>query len=142
MSLAIGLTLLSGCARVPKRGSAFVPAVPPAAERGLLPRASFSTGSYRLSPGALGVAAANASWLRQHPGEVLVLTGHADERGSESSNLELGDRRSRACAAAMFREGAAASQVIVLSRGEREPLDPRHTPAAWSRNRRVEFSIR
>ncbi len=139
MLLAIGVTALPGCAQAPKRGPADLPA---AAERGLVSRADFASGSDRLSPRALQAAASNARWLRQRPHAVLLLAGHADERGSDAFNLELGDRRARACAAAMLRQGAAAPQLIIISRGEREPLDLRHTPAAWGMNRRVEFSIR
>lgn len=138
--LLIALIALAGCAQAPRRGSTPIPAK--ASGEGPALRASFATASDRLSPRAREAIVANARWLRQHPGEVLVLTGHADERGSDAFNLELGDRRSRACAAAMLHEGAAASQMIILSQGEREPLDPRHIPAAWGRNRRVEFSTR
>lgn len=140
MLLTTGLALYSSCAQAPKRGSAPLPVR--AAERELLPRVSFESASDRLSLQALEIAAANARWLQQHPQAVLLLTGHADERGGDAFNLELGDRRSRAIAAAMLQAGAAAPQMIILSKGEGEPLDPRHTPAAWGRNRRVEFTIR
>lgn len=75
----------------------------------------------------------------QQKGGTIVIEGHADERGTEEYNLALGDRRAQAVKDYLTRLGVSASKLRVVSKGETEPLDPRHNEAAWTKNRRAEF---
>lgn len=84
----------------------------------------------------------NADLLHELPSVVLVLEGHADERGSREFNLELGDRRARAVMEEMQKHGVPLERMIVVSKGENEPLASGHHEAAWRKNRRVEFVVR
>lgn len=108
----------------------------------LVRRVHFPTDSSEIASGDLGAIMANAKWTRENPYEVLVLEGHCDERGSDDYNLSLGDQRARSVKAAMIERGADGDSLIVVSHGERRPLDPSHTQRAWRMNRRVEFTVR
>jgi peptidoglycan-associated lipoprotein len=79
--------------------------------------------------------------LRANPGVTLRITGHADERGSVEYNLALGLRRANAVRDFLSGFGIDASRVSTDTMGEDRPLDMGHTPAAWERNRRAEFTI-
>jgi peptidoglycan-associated lipoprotein len=108
----------------------------------IVSRVHFRTASARVGGRERSAIARNAGWMRDNSAAVIVLEGHCDERGSEEMNLELGDRRARSVMEAMMASGVGSERLIVLSKGEGEPIDPRHGPASWRKNRRVEFIIR
>jgi len=83
----------------------------------------------------------NLEWMRQNPEAKVQLEGHADERGTSEYNLALGERRARAVFEAMVRMGANPEQMNIISYGEERPLIPGKSEAAYSQNRRVEFTI-
>lgn len=68
-----------------------------------------------------------------------LIVGHADERGGENYNLSLGDRRARSALRFLIKSGISTDRLLVLSKGESEPLDRKHTREAWRKNRRVEI---
>jgi len=80
-------------------------------------------------------------WIQQHPEMQIQLEGHADERGSISYNLALGEQRARAVFKFLVELGADSSQFSLISYGEEKPADQRHFDEAWSKNRRVEFNL-
>jgi peptidoglycan-associated lipoprotein len=73
--------------------------------------------------------------------EVVTVTGHCDERGSEEYNLALGERRAEAVKQYLVDLGISASRIRTLSYGEARPAVPGTGEAAWSRNRRAELSF-
>jgi peptidoglycan-associated lipoprotein len=82
-----------------------------------------------------------AAILRANPDAVIVLQGHADERGADDYNLALGRRRAAAARAFLLTQGVEERRLLTASEGERMPADPAHNPSAYSRNRRVEFTV-
>ena len=79
--------------------------------------------------------------LRANPGLRILVTGNADERGSDEYNLALGNRRAVAAKQYLVDRGIAESRVTTLSNGEERPVDPRSNEEAWARNRNDQFSI-
>ena len=73
---------------------------------------------------------------------LLEVQGHTDERGDDMYNLELSDRRAAAVMAYLVAHGVAATRLASHGYGETQPLDKRHTPAAWTKNRRVDFVLK
>ena len=103
----------------------------------------FPTGSDVFLNEELNIIDSNVLWLEKNPKAVLVLEGHCDERGGDKFNMQLGDRRARRIKSQLIGKGIASDRLImVVSYGARAPLDPRHTPDAWNKNRRVEFIVR
>lgn len=84
----------------------------------------------------------NAIWLRRFPEAKVVVEGHCDERGTESYNLALGDRRALAVSDFLIKAGVDSSQLETISYGEERPFDPGHTESAWAKNRRAHFAVR
>lgn len=82
---------------------------------------------------------AHAEYLATHPDAKIVLEGHADERGSREYNIALGERRAKAVSKLMLLQGAAQSQIDVISFGEERPIALEHDESAWRLNRRVEI---
>ena len=60
-----------------------------------------------------------------------------DRRGTKEYNLALGERRAKAVERFLVVNGAAGTQLEVVSFGEEFPVDYGHDEAAWSKNRRV-----
>jgi outer membrane protein OmpA-like peptidoglycan-associated protein len=101
---------------------------------------NFGHGSAALKPehGAM-VQSLSELYFRigtEHPGTVLVLTGHTDLTGDERDNVTLGRRRAVEVAAAVTRLGVPTAFVRIESAGETEPVVD--TPEREPRNRRVE----
>lgn len=140
-TVLICLALTCGCARNHKAISAR-PMDVNRTRVDLASRVHFSTASIRVIGRERSVLDHNADLLKRHPSAVVVLEGHCDERGSDEYNLELGDRRARSVLGELMRRGIDAERLIILSKGESEPLDSAHSSSAWRRNRRVEFILR
>jgi peptidoglycan-associated lipoprotein len=67
--------------------------------------------------------------------------GHCDERGSDEYNLALGQKRADAAVKYLRALGIAPQRLSSVSFGKEKPAQPGHDEAAWSKNRRDEFSI-
>lgn len=84
----------------------------------------------------------NSRWLKAHPGKVMILEGHCDERGDREFNLHLGDKRARAVAKAMMARGVPEKQLIIVSYGKDRPFVKTKAPQGWDANRQVHFIVR
>ncbi|MCO6440336.1 MAG: peptidoglycan-associated lipoprotein Pal [Nitrococcus mobilis] len=80
---------------------------------------------------------AHGEYLATHPENQVAIEGHTDERGSREYNLALGERRAKAVQRILELNGAAKEQISTVSYGEEKPLDPGHTEAALTKNRRA-----
>jgi peptidoglycan-associated lipoprotein len=94
-----------------------------------------------LSAEAREVLRQKADWLVKNPGYMLTITGHCDERGTREYNIALGQRRADAAFKYLNALGVSSDRMITVSKGKEEPFDPRSTPEAWAKNRRVEFKL-
>lgn len=82
-----------------------------------------------------------AAFLKANPTHDVLVEGHCDERGTESYNLSLGDRRALAVREALIGAGAPAERVHTISYGESRPADSANNNAAYAKNRRGEFVL-
>jgi pilus biogenesis lipoprotein CpaD len=69
------------------------------------------------------------------------LAGHADDRASETYNVDLSARRARSVGQLIRGWGFADEEVATLAFGERAPAQPGASDAARSRNRRVDVMV-
>ncbi|HEX7841089.1 MAG TPA: OmpA family protein [Kofleriaceae bacterium] len=72
---------------------------------------------------------------------LIEVQGHTDERGDAAYNLNLSDRRAAAVMQYLIAHGVAARRLISHGYGATQPIDKRHTEAAWAVNRRVSFVL-
>lgn len=84
------------------------------------------------------VVAAHARYLASHANQHVILSGHADERGSSEYNIALGEQRAKSVERMMRSQGVSASQLEVVSYGEEKPAVSGHDESAWQMNRRVD----
>lgn len=79
----------------------------------------------------------HAEYLKSHPHRFLVISGHADNRGSKVYNQNLSERRAQSIASILSAAGVPGEQMRVGGMGESIPMTD---PTRWQENRRVEFS--
>ena len=72
---------------------------------------------------------------------LIEVQGHADERGSDEYNIRLTGDRAASVVQALGQRGVDMQRMRSAGYGERCPVDPASNPAAWEKNRRVEFKI-
>lgn len=82
-----------------------------------------------------------ANYLKSHAEAALRVEGNCDERGTEEYNRALGERRALAAREYLVRLGIDAGRVDTISYGEDKPVNPGHNEAAWSKNRRDDFTV-
>ena len=81
----------------------------------------------------------NADYLRRWTTVRVTIEGHADARGTNEYNLALGQRRAAAIRDYLVGVGVATDRMVVVSKGEEEPLCREDTEACHARNRRGHF---
>ena len=78
----------------------------------------------------------NADYLRRWTTVRVTIEGHADARGTNQYNIALGQRRAAAIRDYLVGTGIAADRLVVVSKGEEEPLCREDTESCHERNRR------
>jgi peptidoglycan-associated lipoprotein len=94
-----------------------------------------------IRPEDLAVLDQNAEWLKGN--QVLVLIeGHADERGTNEYNLALGERRAKAVRDHLVNKGVTADRINTVSYGEERPSCTDKGEACWKQNRRANSLVK
>lgn len=105
---------------------------------------NFDTASHALNAAATGQVAALVDALRTRlsDGDRLQVVGHTDERGSDTYNLALSDRRAATVAQALRQAlTLEASRLQPVGQGERRPKYTGSSEDTWRLNRRVEVTL-
>jgi len=76
--------------------------------------------------------------LKSQKASHVRVEGHADERGTTEYNLALGSRRANSTKKYLQTQLPGVS-IDTESFGKEKPVDPGHSEAAWSKNRRAEI---
>ena len=76
----------------------------------------------------------------KNPSARVVISGHADERGTREYNLGLGHLRASAVADYMLAKGIDGLRIKKVSYGKERPLLKGSNDEAWAKNRRVEIN--
>ena len=97
----------------------------------------FDFDSSELSENAQMTLDRQAAFLNVNPTLVIVVEGHADERGTREYNLALADRRAAAVRDYLLAKGLNSARVRTVSYGKERPAVEGSTEAAWEKNRRA-----
>lgn len=79
--------------------------------------------------------------MQNNPQYQLSIEGHTDSQGSETSNLNLSQRRADAVKLYLTNNGIAATRMTTLGYGEAVPVADNNSPEGRALNRRVEFKV-
>jgi peptidoglycan-associated lipoprotein len=112
-----------------------------AMRQGLLGDVFFDYDAYELREDSRERLSRNARFLNEHPEFIVTIEGHADERGTNEYNLNLGDRRAAAARDYLGTLGVAASRIRTVTYGEERPFCGSSDESCWGQNRRAHFTI-
>lgn len=94
----------------------------------------FSPASYPFLDALVEIAA-------DCPENRIAVIGHTDASGNEAANLKLSSARALAVTDYFATRGIRRERLLASGVGSAQPLDSANTPAARSRNRRIEFRL-
>ncbi len=77
-----------------------------------------------------------AHYLKDHPGAVLKIEGHCDERGTSDYNMVLGDKRAKAARNYLQEAGVSPNQLAIVSYGKERPFCSERQESCYQQNRR------
>jgi len=78
-----------------------------------------------------------AAFLNVNPTVVVIIEGHADERGTREYNLALGDRRAVSVRDYLLAKGLDAARIRTVSYGKERPSVAGSNEETWAKNRRA-----
>jgi peptidoglycan-associated lipoprotein len=144
-----GLALLAACSNTPtastgNTGGTGTEASTGGTEQDLAnvgDRVFYDLAKSNLSSDADATLGKQASWLAKYPSVNVLVAGNADERGTETYNLALGNSRADAARDYLVAQGVAASRVSTISYGKDKPIAPGHDEASWQQNRNAITSV-
>jgi chemotaxis protein MotB len=99
-----------------------------------------ATGRQMLQQITDALKAATTS-LQPDAGWMLQVGGHADKQPGRISNRDLSAARATSVVKMLEAEGVPEDHLVAAGFGDAQPLDADNTPAAYAKNRRVEFKI-
>ena len=97
----------------------------------------FGFDSSELAGEAQATLDRQAAFLNVNPTIVVIIEGHADERGTREYNLALGDRRAVAVRDYLLAKGLNAARVRTVSYGKERPALSGSNEESWAKNRRA-----
>lgn len=101
----------------------------------------FETGRYNLLPESVVELDKLVALMKERPGLKIEISGHTDNTGLESANVELSSLRAKAVADYIVSKGIAVSQLTSKGYGSSMPVADNNTPEGRQLNRRTAFMI-
>jgi len=101
----------------------------------------FDTARSTLKAGSLQKIYPLVEYLKKYPESMVKIEGHTDNRGSESYNAELSQRRAEAVRDFLVTNGIAPERITAQGMGKGYPVATNSTAAGRQQNRRVEVTI-
>ncbi len=106
-----------------------------------IPDVLFDVDKADLKVGAQRDLAAIAMYLKDRPGQKVLIEGHTDSTGTTAHNHELSLRRSTAVETFFLKNGVDPERFEVRGLGENLPIASNETSAGRQQNRRVEIVV-
>jgi outer membrane protein OmpA-like peptidoglycan-associated protein len=101
----------------------------------------FATNKAELLPAAQAKLAQVADALKNQDDHAMVVEGHTDSQGTETSNLDLGQRRAQSVRDYLVSRGVSADKISASGVGQGRPIADNKTVEGRAQNRRVEIVV-
>jgi outer membrane protein OmpA-like peptidoglycan-associated protein len=101
----------------------------------------FPTAKWDLLPGATQKLDQVAEALKNQADHKMVVEGHTDSQGTESSNMELAQRRAQSVRDYLVSRGVPSDIISSVGIGQGRPVGDNSTAAGRQQNRRVEIIV-
>lgn len=104
--------------------------------------ATFDSGSTRLSAEAMELLDTAVVVLLANPATRLIVEGHTDDLGDETTNLTLSQARADAVVEHLVAGGVAEDRLVAVGFGQSAPIADNATEEGRAANRRIVFVVR
>jgi peptidoglycan-associated lipoprotein len=119
--------------------------VPPGSEQDLVAnvgdRVFFAFDQSALSVDARATLGRQAAWLAKYPAVDVLIAGNADERGTQTYDLALGERRAHVARDYLVASGVSAARIKTTSYGKDCPVAEGNNYVAYQQNRNAITSV-
>jgi peptidoglycan-associated lipoprotein len=147
-----GLALLAACSSTPTAtntntgaGMSSNTGAAPGSEQDLVAnvgdRVFYDFNKSTLSSDADTTLGRQAAWLAKYPSVNVLVAGNADERGTETYNLALGNKRANTARDYLVAQGVAATRIQTISYGKDCPVAAGNDDASYQQNRNAITSV-
>ena len=102
----------------------------------------FGYDQWTLSNAGMEALNQDARYLKDHPGSLLKIEGHCDERGTSDYNMVLGDKRAKVARNYLVEAGVSSKQVTIVSFGKERPFCFDRDESCYQQNRRGHMLLR
>jgi len=146
-----GLALLAACSSTPTSTGAstgtgaMATGAAPGSEQDLVAnvgdRVFYDFNKSTLSSDADATLGRQAAWLAKYPNVNVLVAGNADERGTETYNLALGQKRANAARDYLVAQGVSAARIQTISYGKDCPVAAGNDDASYQQNRNAITSV-
>jgi peptidoglycan-associated lipoprotein len=147
-----GLALLAACSSTPTASNTATGAgmssntgAAPGSEQDLVAnvgdRVFYEFNKSTLSSDADATLGHQAAWLSKYPSVNVLVAGNADERGTETYNLALGNRRANIARDYLVAQGVASTRIQTISYGKDCPVAAGNDDASYQQNRNAITSV-
>jgi outer membrane protein OmpA-like peptidoglycan-associated protein len=102
---------------------------------------TFGFDSSNLTSQASGALDSVSSVLNKYPDSTITVTGHTDDKGADSYNQSLSERRASSVSGYLSQHGVTGSRLSQQGMGERQPKVSNTSEENRAQNRRVELAI-
>jgi peptidoglycan-associated lipoprotein len=147
-----GLALLAACSSSPTAtntatgaGASTAPGAAPGSEQDLVAnvgdRVFYAFNHSDLSSDSDATLGRQAAWLAKYPSVNVLVAGNADERGTETYNLALGNRRADTARDYLVAQGVASTRIQTISYGKDCPVASGNDDASYQQNRNAITSV-
>ncbi len=102
---------------------------------------NFTTGGSVITADSNPLLDAIATDLKACNGTTVEVSGHTDKRGGDAANQRLSESRANAVVEALVQRGVPVARLQPKGFGETKPLDAADTQEAYTKNRRIDFSV-
>ena len=110
-----------------------------ATARGVL---EFDRAKADLTPESTQTLKELADIAKECPAFKIEIEGHTDAEGTDERNQRLSDRRAKAVADYLARDGVSSSRMTTVGYGATRPIADNNTADGRARNRRIEFVVK
>jgi outer membrane protein OmpA-like peptidoglycan-associated protein len=102
---------------------------------------TFATNSADIKSNFYGVLDSVSLVLKEYNKTVVEVAGHTDDRGADSYNQTLSERRANSVARYLSSRGIEGMRLITVGYGESRPTADNATAGGREQNRRVELTL-
>jgi len=102
----------------------------------------FDFDEYVIRPDDARILDENVAWLKTNQSYLILIEGHADERGTSEYNLALGEHRAKAAMSYLGALGVRTSRMTIISYGKERPFCVEREEACWAQNRRAHILVK